>query len=150
MLGCRFCSSWHKVNTHPPPACPGTEFPVWGPEGSWVFWPRVWVSCILPRQWWLGTQDPVQPLGEKGWIAEGGLRRGKAIMLKCTEYPSVMLRKESDLPLSVCCCVLQMYWKSVLELWAINTFPEDTWRETKLPCDLSQFCLKRSWLYLWI
>lgn len=34
MLGCRSCSSWHEVNTHPPPACPGTEFPVWGPEGS--------------------------------------------------------------------------------------------------------------------
>lgn len=70
-------------------------------------------------------------------------------MLKCTEYPSNMLWKESDLPLGVCCCILQMYRKSVLELWAINTFPEDTWRETKLACDLAQFCLNRSWLYLW-
>lgn len=148
MLGCQFCSSWHKVNTHPPAACPGSEFPVesWG---QLSFLDRLGVSCILPHQWWVGTQHPVQPVGEEQWRAQGGLRRGKAMMLKCAEYPSVMLRKESDLPLSVRCCILQMYCKSVLELRAINTFPEDTWRETKLACDLPQFCLDRSWLYLW-
>lgn len=77
------------------------------------------------------------------------LEKGWSHGAECTEYFSIVLGKESDLPLSVCCCVLQMYWKSVLELWAINTFPEDTWRETKLACDLPQFCLNRSWLCLW-
>lgn len=38
----------------------------------------------------VGTWDPVLPVGENQWVVEGGLRRGKAMMLKCTEYPSIL------------------------------------------------------------